>query len=147
MSFNVKLLKNLSENNMVSKITETVIELTGSMREGSSIIDPTILVSGDLSVISSANYMEIEAFGRKYFITNIASVRASLIEISAHVDVLSTYANAIKENTAIIRKQENKYNLYLNDGTFRVYQNPIVATKTFPQGFSGQSIILAIAGN
>lgn len=116
------------------------------MKNDTSIIDPVIVFNCDLSDVVNANYMTISEFGRSYFITNIRSIRAGLVEISAHVDVLSTYATQIKSNTAIIRKNESKWNLYLNDGTFKVYQNPVVLTKPFPAGFDSHSFVLAVAG-
>ena len=57
--------------------------------------------------------MEIPVFNRKYFITDIQSIGSDRWEVSAHVDVLDTYASAIKSNSAVIRRQENVYNLYL----------------------------------
>ena len=64
-----------------------------------------------------------------------------------HVDALTSFANDIKANTAIIKRNENKWNLYLNDGTFKIYQNPDVLTKEFPSGFNAQEFILAVAGS
>lgn len=91
--------------------------------------------------------MSIESFGRSYFVNNIRSISNSLIEVTAHVDVISTYKNAIRRNSAIIRKQQNAWNLYLNDGSLRVYQNPDVIVKTFPSGFTTQEFVLAVAGS
>ena len=91
--------------------------------------------------------MTILTFGRSYFVNNITSVRNGVFEISAHVDVLSSFKTQIRGNAAIIRRQENKWNLYLNDGVFKVYQNPMVLTKEFPNGFSAPEFVLAVAGN
>ena len=90
--------------------------------------------------------MTIEEFNRSYFITNIRAIRTNVYEITGHVDVLSTYADYIKDCTALIRRQENKWNLYLNDSVFKVYQNPVVNTFPFPSGFSTKEFVLAIAG-
>ena len=48
---------------------------------------------------------------------------------------------------AIVKRQENRWNLYLDDGSFKVYQNPMVLTKAFPQGFTTQEFVLAVAGS
>jgi len=145
--FDIVLQFNASEKNKVTKDVTDVLTLTGELRSETSIVDPVILVSGDLSTISGCNYMTISVFGRSYFITNIRSIRTGLIEISAHVDVISSFADEIKTNRAIIRKQENQWNLYLNDGSFKVYQNPMVLTKAFPSGFTTQEFVLAVAGS
>lgn len=146
MAFDIVLQTNASENVKVIKDLTALITLSGALRDESSIIDPVILIEGDLSAIQAANYLSIPAFGRSYFIKDMRSVRNGLIEIACHVDVLSSFADAIKENKGIIFRQEQNYNLYLNDGVLEVYQNPYVVTKSFPHGFDGQSYVLALAG-
>ena len=88
MSFSVSLLNNKSEMNRVIKTTESLVELTGTLKDGTSVINPVILVSGDLTSFVNANYMYISTFGRYYFINDIVSVRVNLFEIHAHVDYL-----------------------------------------------------------
>ena len=61
--------------------------------------------------------------------------------------MLSTYADSIIELSGIIKRQENNWNLYLNDGSFKIYQNPIVQVKSFPNGFTEQEFVLSIAGS
>ena len=146
MSFTITLLNNKSETNRIIKTTETLGDFTGTLRDGTSILNPIILVSGDISDFVNANYMHIPVFDRYYFINDISSVRNGLFEIRAHVDVLSTYGNEIVKNQAIVSRQANQYNLYLNDGSFRTYQNPVITTHKFPYGFSGQNFVLAVAG-
>lgn len=147
MAFTITLQTNNSEDNRLTKSVTDIMSVNGTLRAGTSIIDPVILMNCDLSAVTHCNYMTIPEFKRSYFVRNIKSVRTGLVELSGHVDVLSSFADNIKENTAIIRRQENEWNLYLNDGTFRVYQNSIVLTKSFPSGFSTQEFVLAVAGS
>lgn len=142
----IKLQKNLSDENYFYKDISDIFTKTGSLREESSIIDPVILIEGNVSDYADVNYMTIPDFGRSYYIRDIKSYRNNLIQITAHVDVLVSFRDSILSNQAIISKQENAWNLYLDDGTFKVYNNPIVLTKAFPSGFSTQSFILAVAG-
>ncbi len=79
--------------------------------------------------------------------TDIKSVNNNLWEITARVDVLSTYAIQIRAQTAVIKRQENSWNLYLDDPQFKVYQNPNIVVKNFPNGFSTQNFVLAVAGS
>lgn len=146
MAFNIVLQTNNSEKNRVDKDITNVVTLTGTLKEQSSIIDPVILITADLSVVKNVNYMTIETFGRSYFVNEIVSVTNDLIKISGHVDVLSSFKAGIRANTAIISRQKTEYNLYLNDGSFKVYQNPMVLTQPFTNGFSSLNYILAIAG-
>lgn len=146
MSFDILLQTNNSERNRVTKDLSTIATVTGTLKEETSIIDPVIKIECALADVTSCNYLTIASFGRSYFVNNIRSIREGLVEFTCHVDVLSSFADEIKANKAIIRRQENDWNLYLNDGTFKVYQNPEVLTKAFPSGFTTQEIVLAVAG-
>lgn len=147
MAFTVALQSNSSPKNQLDKSISGVLSVNGTLKEGTSVIDPVILVRAPLSTLVNANYMTISAFGRSYFITDIRSIRNDLVEISGHVDVLSTYAAGIRGNNAIIYRQENDWNLYLDDGSFQIYQNPSVLTRPFPSGFSTLEFVLAVAGS
>ena len=147
MSFNIVFKRNASERNKMNKSLTTIATLTGTLKQETSIIDPVIMIEGAMSDYKTCNYCTISEFGRSYFINNIRSVRNNLIEFTCHVDVLSTYATQIRSCMAITRRQENAWNLYLNDGTFKCYQNPIVLTKLFPNGFGSPQFVLAVAGS
>ena len=147
MAFDIVLQRNNSERNKVTKDVSDLLTVSGKLKTETSIIDPVIMIECDLSAVTGCNYMTIQTFGRSYFVNNIRSIRTGLVEFSCHVDVLSSFSNEIRGNTAIVRKQENKWNLYLNDGSFKIYQNPNVLTKAFPSGFTTQEFVLAIAGS
>ena len=147
MSFNITLQINSSEKNKLDKEITDIATVSGVLKEDTSIIDPVVKIECDLHDYVNCNYITIPEFGRKYFVTNIRSVRNGLVEFSCHVDVLSSFADSIRSNKAIIKRQENNWNLYLNDGSFKVYQNPNVLTKAFPSGFTKQEFVLAVAGS
>lgn len=144
---NIVLYANSSEINKVDKSLSELTTLTGTLREQSSIIDPIITISDIDSYIGSMNYAYIPDFNRYYFITNIESVRNNLWKVSFHVDVLYTYKDAIRANSAIIERNENEYDLKLNDGLFRTQQNPRIEQFPFPNGFNQWNFVLAVAGN
>lgn len=143
----INLGVNSSDPKKLSKDIRPIASLSGTLRDASSIIDPVIRIEGDVSQYVQCNYMTIPDFGRSYFIRDIVSENTSIFTVFAHVDVLSTYATQIRVNRGIVHKQENDWNLYLNDGTFKIYQNPQVVTKDFPNGFDAQEFILAVAGS
>lgn len=147
MSFDITLQINASEKNKLTKDITDLATLSGTLKNGTSIIDPVITFEGDLTSFVNCNYMSIPTFGRSYFVNDIRSIRNNIYEISAHVDVLSSFATQIRGNTAIVRRQENQWNLYLNDGVFKTYQNPEIITKAFPSGFTKQEFVLAVAGS
>lgn len=142
----ILLQTNTSEPNKVDKDLYTVATVTGTLRAGCSLQDPVLMFELDLEDFASVNYITIPRFGRSYFVQDVTSVNMGLVEMTCHVDVLSSFKTQIRANTAIIKKQEGEWNLYLNDGSLRIYQNPVVLTKPFPSGFNTYEYIMAIAG-
>lgn len=147
MSFDITLYNNTSENNRLTKNITEVTTLTGELRNETSILRPSIKVEMAAgSFPPSVNYMYIAEFGRYYFIDDVQSVRNNVTIISGHVDVLMTYNSQIRNCTAIIRRQENDWNLYINDGSLITYANDWVQAKNFPGSFSDESFILMVNG-
>lgn len=142
----IEFYVNQSEKNRLDKTLVSAFNLNGELKEDCSIIDPVIKVVADVSSMASVNYMYIASFGRYYFINNVISINNDICEVHAHVDVLSTYKDEIRAQRAVVSRQEKKWNLYLNDGVFKTYQNPYIITKAFSSGFTSQHFILSIAG-
>lgn len=149
--FDIKFYKNLSNSNVVTKDISLVSTVQGVLREPASIMDP-VLVVDTIQInfdIVHCNYLYIAPLNRYYYITDIISVANSLWEVHCHVDVLMTYADEIREQTAIVSRQELKFNMYLDDGIFMSYQNPLIQTKVFsnPTPFEQQEFVLIVAGS
>ena len=142
----VNLFQNNSDTNVVSKSLTSKGTVTGTLREGCSIIDPVIKIEGiSGSDLPYLNYLEIVEFGRYYYIKDIVLV-GKLFECHCHIDVLETYKDQIKPLNAIIARQENRYNLYLQDGLIKQYANPHVQIKQFPDGFDRYEYIFSVCG-
>lgn len=149
MSFSIILQSNNSPKNKIGKSLTTLSTLEGTLRQESDIINPTILIES--SSVITANYMTISEFKRSYFITDIRSIRNNLWEISGHVDVLESFSSEIRSNTVIVGTQQNDWNLYLDDDTFKAQVNPLIIVKAFPtdseHAFNTIQYVLATAGN
>ena len=143
---NVTLYKNTSEKAKVGKTLASASAHTGTLREGCEVVNPTIIVEG--VNLSDFNYMYIPEFHRYYFITGITSVKKGLWQIDGHCDVLESYKEQIKALKAVVERQENEYNLYLNDPEWKVYTNKQVLTRQFPSGFldSGNYFLTVVGG-
>lgn len=141
------LYTNTSANIALDKEIEQLIVLSGILREQSSIIDPVILVEDIADYIPELNYAYIAEFGRYYFITNIEVVREGLVRLYMHVDVLYTYREEIRANHGIVERNENEYDLQINDGLFKTRQKPRIVQYPFPSGFTTWNFVLSIAGN
>lgn len=143
--FDIHLMNNTEELNKITKNPTNVMTLTGTLREETDIVNPEINIYYD-GVLVNVNYMYIPIFNRYYFITKIDSIRTGLWRVSAHCDVLKTYADGILNTEAVIARNENKYNLMINDSMFKVYSNPRLQIAKFPQKFEGESYILIMNG-
>lgn len=141
----INLYSNTSPANFVNKQITEVISLEGTIREPTSIIDPVVTIDKDTPM--GFNYVHIPIFRRYYFVTGISSQSNGLVGVSMHVDVLMTYKTEIMQMEAIIKRQENLYNTYLDDGIYKAYQNTKHKIIKFPNGFTDFSYILALAGN
>lgn len=152
MAFTITIQSSSSEKKKVDKTLTDLAALTGTLRNDTSIIDPTFRIEGDLSQYLTANYCTVPAFGRSYFINNIRSLRAGLFELVCHVDVLSSFKTGLRTNSAIIHRSERNWNLYLNDGSLKITQRPEkITTQQFSNGdaFAGPgkfSYVLVLAG-
>lgn len=147
MSFNISLGFNTSPANQLTKSVSYPSEysFTGTLKEGSSLVDPVVMVEHS-GAITGVNYAHISSFGRYYYIKDIKSVHNNMWEISLHSDALSSFASQIKNCRAIVAKNENRFNMYLNDHNYRCYQNPRYYARNFPSGFSesNYSFVLAL---
>lgn len=148
MGFSITLYNNNSPVEKIGKSLSSGLDITGCvLKEATSILRPVvrILTSED---ITQYNYMYIAEFGRYYFIDDIVSVNNNKWEISAHVDVLQTYANKIISQSVILNKQELKGNKYLNDGSFISQVNEFNTSYNFANGFntSGTFILICAGG-
>lgn len=162
--FQIQLGTNISAMNVVDKEFGILFSAQGTLRTPSSIIDPvvTILLDENNAYRSSCNYAYIPAFNRYYYVTNIVAVDGitddtsltttqphQIWEFHMHVDVLMSFKDQIRAQSAVVARQEKKYNLMLDDGFFMTYQNPKLQTKLFsvPDPFETQEFVLVVAGS
>lgn len=143
---NLKLYENKSDNNKVTKSITQLYSLTGTLRDDCSIINPVIAVEGiSAANLVKTNYAYISEFGRYYYINNIVC-KGNLFELHMHVDVLETFGTAILNCSAVVSRQQSKYNLYLQDGVFKTYADNHYQIKQFSNGFNSHSFIFSVAG-
>ena len=139
------LYYNDSEKIKLDKELTQIGTIEGRLFQNTSITKPSIMFDLDTAVFS-ANYLYIPQFNRYYFITDVVNVSANKWQIQGRVDVLTSFKSAIRENTAIIERQENEYNLYLDDKYYRAYQNEDVQYKKFSGSLPTDKYILVVNG-
>ena len=150
MSFSVSIGTCASEKRALDKSFSAVTTGTGTLRNESNVVNPSILVEVGVGTIATCNYMEIPTFGRKYYITDMTSMGDNLTLVSGHCDVLSTYATGIRQNTAIVARSatQGNWNLLMNDNQIKLNnKKKIIVKKGFTAFPKNQfSMILITTG-
>lgn len=134
MSFSVSIGTCASEKRALDKTFSAVTTATGTLRNESNVVNPSILVEVGVGTIATCNYMEIPTFGRKYYITDMTSMGDNLTLVSGHCDVLSTYASGIRQNTAIVARSatQGNWNLLMTDNQIKLNnRKKIIVRKGF----------------
>lgn len=129
---NISVGKTSDDPRKIKKSFSSVASFSGQLKNESSIKNPVILVQGNISSVASCNYMHIPAFDRYYYLSDCVSISNSLFELRGTEDVLMSNANDILQSFAIAKRSSSNYDLYLDDGNFKLKSNPIVVTHAFP---------------
>ena len=130
----IQLYSMTSEKNRLGKSKTLITTLSGSLKNQCNILSPSIVI--EYLPPTSFNYFYIPEFSRYYFVTNITYITNSIVEISGSVDVLDSYEQQIRNNTAVIQRQESLVNFDLFDSEFKTQQNTQLQVLKFPSGFS-----------
>ena len=155
MSFNIQLGSYSGEKNRINKNISLSATFTGTLREGSDIVNPAILIEASADAVCGFNYAYIPEFKRYYYIQNTESYRNSLTVVTMSVDVLMTYKETILNSPAIIvRSSKVGDAVYsLPDERLPVLQSETTHVITFDSLYSnesdptkGQSMILIMTG-
>lgn len=147
MSFTISTYDMHEPPNKIGKTLGIAVgTYTGQLVDGTSIVDPDILVES--AGVPGGNYVYIQAFERYYFIKDKVSVKNGFWRLQMHVDVLMTYSTPILASTVILARNTSNYNQMLNDSEFKIQENPIIMTKTFSSGFNtgAASYVLDLVG-
>lgn len=150
MSYPLIFKKCISPVNKVSKsFSSSTQTFDVVMKENTDIFKPTFTIQTserlwDYNYIDGSNFS-----GRQYFIIDIRSIGNNRFEVDAKTDVLSTWANEIRNNSAVIKRQEGVYNLYLDDPEFHVLNYERIQTLKFPANSFNKSLryILVVNGS
>lgn len=127
--FNIIFYVNKSKNNVVNKNIVNPITLVGTLKNQSSIFNPTIIIKNNENILTqNYNYIFIEKFNRFYYITDI-TVLLPNIEITTKCDVLESFKADFLNSQQIIGRQETQFNLYLEDDKIQAQKNKFLTIK------------------
>lgn len=135
----IKFYSITAKRNVLNKTLGTSTDLTGTLRDPCSLIDPDVLIES--ATVPAFNYAYIQDFGRYYFVTSIVAEQYNLFRVRMHVDVLMSWKGT-KETTLGADDASGIYGLrpYITraadkdttvvDSVFPVEGDPIVSKKT-----------------
>ena len=110
--YTLKLYKNSSENNDVSKTLTDEHKVTGYSRAVVDMLNPVIELAG--IEVNSYNYCYVQELNRYYYIENITISPNGVYRLSMRIDVLMTYRDDIMASHGLITKNR-EYNPYTGD--------------------------------
>ena len=143
----IDLMYNSDEITRVDKSPTLVTSYPDcQFKDAVSVTDPVITMTGDIDW-SQVNYFYIPVLGRYYYITEPVSRNNGLWEIRGHVDVLNSFKTQIRQQTALVKRQQFDYNLELPDNQLPTLQSSAIQYLKFPGVFDDYQIVIPILGN
>lgn len=128
--------------NVINKSITYVGEVTGVFKNDTDLIEPTLVLAPGYEV-TNKNYFLID--GLYYFVKEVTRSQERLT-VQLDLDELESYKSSILANYAVLDRSTNKFNAYQVDRDIpMINSNEITVTK-FPNGFSGESLILTVSG-
>ena len=115
--------------NSTARPSAGYVSRTVTLKDGTSIENPTFLLTGALF---SIDY--VEAFNNYYFVTDVVSIRNNLTEIHCTMDVLATHKSAIGSYTAFIERCDNYRNPMIPDPMVAMTNGENVYSQTVSAG-------------
>ena len=90
----IQLCSTLDENNVINKTIDTIENVNATIKDDSSIINPTIILTYK-STMASINYVYIPDWKRYYFVRDIRVLTGGRYEIDLYIDVLQSFKTEI----------------------------------------------------
>lgn len=144
---NIRLCINNSEKNKINKSLTSGITLSGTLRNESNVVNPSITINIDNPTIY--NYAYIPEFKRYYFITDFTAIRTGIWRINLKSDVLMSFKDSILSSRVLISNTESigKSN-YLSGSNWVNNCKSKTDVLTFSNGLldDGQFILITAGG-
>lgn len=144
----IQLYYNASERKVIGKVITAIgSPITCIVKGDSSIMNPVFILEANEAYPVGINYLYWQDTERYYFIDDIQVLTGSRMALYCTVDVLESFSSEIKNQVAIVDKQQNDANLFFDDGSFVKDSRHFYTVKSFPNGFNDNGeFVLITAG-
>lgn len=116
---------------VANKQLTTVGTASGTFRASVDVLRPSFVVTS--APVGNANYCYIEGLNRYYYITGVEKLTNGLTLIRLYVDVRQSFYSQLIANKGIVKRQENNYDMYLNDDAIPIGAKKTVSVYTYPE--------------
>ena len=141
---NATFYYNKSDKKRLNKDLTTIATYGIVLKDNTELIEPTIIMSRAINT-QTTNYVYIDTLQRYYYINNV-EYSQNRYYISLMLDERMTYKEQIKALNVIANRSSSNFNVYQKDSQIPFLNKNIIATQPFPNGFGGQSLLLATSG-
>lgn len=145
MSMTITFGTTSDPKNKLNKTYKSSVSITGNLKDDTSVVNPIILVNASLATLSGCNYMYIASFGRYYYITDVVSKGANLVEVHGHCDVLKSFNSQIRACTGYVSRT-NTGNSYISDDMKALTNKPTVTYVNATGQFGYSGFVLWVGG-
>lgn len=122
-------------------------DVTITYKDVTEMIRPQIILNYDNVNLKNVNYVYLSDKQRFYFVDGSPQLlTGNRILYNLKCDVRMSHKDIIKNLTATITRNENKYNQYLPDNEYKVLTYETISTHLFPNSVDNNSIILMTTG-
>lgn len=143
----ITLYVNHSEVNKIHKSITGGETLSGTLRNESNVVAPTIIIKHNNP--TGFNYAYIPEFHRYYFINEITAIRTGIWTIKLNSDPLMSFSGEILNCSCILNNTTaNGSDNYLTGGNWIAKVKDKTEIKEFPNGLldSGEFILITAGG-
>lgn len=110
MSINIKIGTITVDHRTLDKRTNfnasSPATIAVTIKDNCSIMQPVFILTAAAVDLVDYNYIYVSSWGRYYFISNLVTMPGGRVEIRCREDVLTSNADAIKEITGTVGRQE-----------------------------------------
>lgn len=134
------------------KITKTLKQIGNVQdvlfKDTTDMMNPVLMLRTQERFDNTANYCYLSQTGKYYYI-NDCEYDNGVYLLHLHVDVLMSYQRAILAQPAILKRSNDRYNLFQTDDKFKLFEYTQVRTLEFENGFDAgkQEFVLAVVGS